>query len=668
MAKADKILILGVDGMDPRMTKHFMDQGKMPNVKKFVDIGSQREDLVLLGNMPTITPPMWTTLATGAYAESHGITCFWNQDPESLDTMIYSLDSRMCLAEPLWNVFAEDANKKTLVWHWPGSSWPPTSDSPNLMVVDGTQPASVNGGFSIESEKMFIASKDIKEIGFKPKTAVSSGAGCIIDDLELEDGEESSSQSQILGGGKHITNIMLSHEDGEMSVTTVAFDLSNSPIKEAAGWTNAPADALEFTMVVSGGFERRPALILKNEQGIYDTVQIYKSKKDAEPIVELQNDVMKFCVVEPVRVNDDVVEVYRSYRILEMAEDGSLVKIWASNAKAVDNNSVFHPKSLYQEVVSNVGLSPTATGTGGGNIEFVQKILLPSWEAHAQWQADALNYIIENKGAEVVFSHLHNVDGIGHSMLHYCTEQSHGKNENVELFQAAWEEVYAQTDRYLGRFVHLLDKGWTVFITSDHGLVLSSEEIPLLGDPFGVNVGVMEELGYTVTKKDANGNSLKEIDWEKTRAIATRGNQIWINLKGRNATGIVNLEDKYDLERQIIDDLYSYRLDGKRVVSIALRNQEAQVFGMSGDRCGDIMYWLEPNHTRIHGDVLSTFKGNEHTSVSPIFIAAGKGIKKGYRPTRIISEIDFAPTVAAAAGVRMPANCEGGAVFQILED
>ena len=34
----------------------------------------------------------------------------------------------------LWNVFAE-AGKQTLVWHWPGSSWPPTSDSPNLHVV-----------------------------------------------------------------------------------------------------------------------------------------------------------------------------------------------------------------------------------------------------------------------------------------------------------------------------------------------------------------------------------------------------------------------------------------------------------------------------------------------------------------------------------------------------
>ena len=35
---------------------------------------------------------------------------------------------------------------KTLVFHWPGSSWPPTSDSENLHVIEGTQPSALNYG------------------------------------------------------------------------------------------------------------------------------------------------------------------------------------------------------------------------------------------------------------------------------------------------------------------------------------------------------------------------------------------------------------------------------------------------------------------------------------------------------------------------------------------
>ena len=138
MSKANKILVLGIDGMDPRLTQKYLDEGIMPNVQKLINRGSRHKSLWMLGGQPTVTPPMWTSLSTGAFPCTHGITSFWNQGAE-LDEMAYNMDSRMCKAEQLWNVFAE-AGKKTLVWHWPGCSWPPTSDSPNLHVVDGTQP------------------------------------------------------------------------------------------------------------------------------------------------------------------------------------------------------------------------------------------------------------------------------------------------------------------------------------------------------------------------------------------------------------------------------------------------------------------------------------------------------------------------------------------------
>ena len=81
-AMTDKVLVLGVDGFDPSLAKHFMDEGRMPALKQFVQRGAAREDLVLLGAMPTVTPPMWTTLATGAYPSTHGIISFFNPHPE----------------------------------------------------------------------------------------------------------------------------------------------------------------------------------------------------------------------------------------------------------------------------------------------------------------------------------------------------------------------------------------------------------------------------------------------------------------------------------------------------------------------------------------------------------------------------------------------------------
>ena len=178
------------------------------------------------------------------------------------------------------------------------------------------------------------------------------------------------------------------------------------------------------------------------------------------------------------------------------------------------------------------------------------------------------------------------------------------------------------------------------------------------------------ELGYTVLQKDDNGQPLKAIDWSKTRAVASRGNYIWINLKGRNATGIVNEAERYELERQIIDDLYSYRdaKTNKRVVSLAMRNKEAAILGLSGAETGDIIYFTEEGFNRVHGDCLTTTYGYGQTSVSPIFIAAGQGLKQGYTTERIIREVDFAPTVAALGGVRMTKECEGAPAYQIFAE
>ena len=285
---SQKIIILGVDGMDPKLTKKYMDAGYLPNIKAIAERGAQREDLRMLGCMPTITPPGWTTLGTGAWPGTHGITCFWNQDPESLDTMMYSLDSELCKAEQYWNVTAE-AGYRTMVWHWPGSAWPPSSQNPNLMVVDGVQPGFVNfGTAAVDEEKYVVADVNIPESVYLAGGILDTGAGCIIHDLDVKPAEESDVIRAVKQGGKKVKNLILELEDGELAGESVPMDLVNSPIKEAHGWNNAPADAKEFEILASAGMTRRPALILKNDQGVYDTIEIYRSKKDSEPMVSLK--------------------------------------------------------------------------------------------------------------------------------------------------------------------------------------------------------------------------------------------------------------------------------------------------------------------------------------------------------------------------------------------
>ncbi|MBQ2432642.1 MAG: alkaline phosphatase family protein, partial [Peptococcaceae bacterium] len=97
-ALSQKVLLLGVDGMDPRFTRRLVNEGKLPNVKKLMERGACREDLMMLGANPTITPPMWATLATGTYPMTHGIVDFNVSAVEDRDITLGAFSSKFMIA------------------------------------------------------------------------------------------------------------------------------------------------------------------------------------------------------------------------------------------------------------------------------------------------------------------------------------------------------------------------------------------------------------------------------------------------------------------------------------------------------------------------------------------------------------------------------------------
>ncbi|BAE82739.1 alkaline phosphatase family protein [Desulfitobacterium hafniense] len=675
---SEKVIVLGIDGMDPRITKKLVDEGKLPNIRAFIERGSAREDLVLMGAIPTVTPPCWTTLATGAYPGTHGITDFWRQSRKNLDAVTYNLNSQFCEAEPLWNTAAA-AGKKTLVWHWPGSSWPPTSDSPNLHVVDGTQPESVNMAVAcIDWERIVVANEDVQEVVFVPKMERAQGMGCIITDLNDLLGEKENQETSAdlwfsgeITDGRDMKTYIMTYEDTELYVgCRIAYDVVNSPLKEAVNWADAPEGAKEFTVLTSDGLLRRPALILKGEDGTYDRVALYRSKKDTQPLVVVKRGEMIGDIVDTIQKDEKTYQGSRAFKVLELAEDGSEVRFWMSAALDIANDDIWSPPSLYQQVIQNVGLVPPVGLVGGENPELIEHAFIPAWEIYCQWQARALNHLIAENQYDLVFSHLHNVDCGGHQLWHCAKNQPEWAHTDEKQYQGFIEEFYRQTDRYLGQFLHYLDENYTVLIVSDHGLIVGEGIPPVLGDSSGVTTGVMEELGYTVLEKDENGESLRNVDWSKTKAINSRAHWIYLNLKGRYEHGIVDPAEKYALEEQIIDDLYNYRdpKTGKRIVSIAMRDKEAAILGVNGKDCGDIFFCIEEGFSRVHGDSLPTYWGYANTSVSPVFIAAGQGIKQGYQTERVIRQVDVAPTIAALMGIGFPRECEGAPVYQIFKE
>lgn len=663
---ANKVLVLGIDGLDPELTRRYVDEGYMPNMKKFLEMGSARADIKMMGCQPTVTPPMWTTLATGAHPYTHGITEYYACDPERLDVLLYNFDSQRCTAEPMWNVAAE-AGKKTLVWHWPGSSWPPTSDSENLTVVDGTQPAGPNTGVAeVDPEKLLVASVETQEIRYGKKAATDSQIPCFIPGMEVEESDELTSFDKV--HAHEVTGVAITSEESYHNLSDTPFDICFSPIKDAVNWTNAPEGAKECTLLNASGKIHRPCLILKNEDGIYDRVAVYKNKKATEPIVVCEKDVFITDVIDDAYRGEDKIQANRNMRLIDIAEDGSTLRLWVSAGMDFTNDTLWHPKSVLKDIVANVGCPQPVSMAGGSDERLISKCVNANWTAAANWNANSIKYLARTKGYEVIFSHFHNVDLQGHLLVKFLYK---GSNKLApESYQRLFRDVYVQTDDYIGQFLEMIDEGWTILMVSDHGQVCPEHgRTDFLPGTNAVNAVYFTKWGYMTMVKDENGNDTHEIDWSKTLAVPQRCNEVYINLKGRNPHGIVDPKDKFELEERIMTDMYKLTdpKTGHRVISLALRNKDAICIGMGGPECGDIVYMVAEGYTDDHGDSLSTMEGTCGTSVASVFAAAGPGIKKNYQTERLVRHVDITPTVAVLMGLDMPAQCEGAPVYQILE-
>ncbi|HEY4589146.1 MAG TPA: alkaline phosphatase family protein [Thermoanaerobaculia bacterium] len=75
-----KLIILGFDGADAKLTQRWMDEGKLPNLARLRAQGSFSP---LRPTIPSQTPVSWSTFATGLNPGRHGVFDFLKRDPKT---------------------------------------------------------------------------------------------------------------------------------------------------------------------------------------------------------------------------------------------------------------------------------------------------------------------------------------------------------------------------------------------------------------------------------------------------------------------------------------------------------------------------------------------------------------------------------------------------------
>ncbi len=106
------VIWIGLDGLDPDFMDRLSAEGKVPNWTKLVAEGASAK---LASFVPMISPAVWTTIATGAGPDVHGVLDFQEIDPATGSRVPISGLSRSVPA--VWN-FASAAGAKVGVVGW----------------------------------------------------------------------------------------------------------------------------------------------------------------------------------------------------------------------------------------------------------------------------------------------------------------------------------------------------------------------------------------------------------------------------------------------------------------------------------------------------------------------------------------------------------------------
>jgi predicted AlkP superfamily phosphohydrolase/phosphomutase len=247
----------------------------------------------------------------------------------------------------------------------------------------------------------------------------------------------------------------------------------------------------------------------------------------------------------------------------------------------------------------------------------------------------------------------------------------------AERYGGAIDRTYMRCDSLVGQFLNRTrrDGRTTLLVVSDHGFSSFRKAV-------NINTWLVRNGYMTLSKLDpvrdrnledlfGRGTFWPNVDWSKTRAYALALGQIYVNLKGREARGIVKSGAEYAaLKKDLIERFGALRDpdSGQRIVRKVYTREElykGPYFGEAPDLVvgfeeGYRVSWqtslggippdiLEPNERRWSAD---------HCSVDP---AQVEGVFFSSRPigataTRIV---DVAPSVLAKLGVRPPGDMDG---------
>lgn len=511
-----RVIIVGLDGLDPDLAERFMKEGKLPNFSKLKTAGTFKR---LKTTFPSISPVAWSTFQTGVNPGRHNIFDFLTRDKKTYLPVLSSAyiggtkrtlklgnyiipigkpDIRLLRkSQPFWKILGKQGIFSTVL-RVPITFPPERFDG---LLLSGMCVPDLRG-----TQDMFTFYTTAQ-----PENDKHTGGVKI--NVKKENNEIHSS---LIGPGNPIKK-----NGGELKLPFVIKFNQNRIFleinkKKIELFEKKYSEWIEVTFkaglgVKVSGICRFLVVGTSLEFELYVTPININPEKAALPISS------------PKNYATYLAKLQGSYATLGLAED-----TWALNERFLDEDH----------------------------------FLKQCYDIHEEREKMFFS-ALDKTDRGLLVCVFDTTDRIQHTFLRFLDPEHPAIQGMNGAYNHVIEELYVKMDALIGRVMEKIDDKTYLIVMSDHGFKQFKR---------GVNLNTwLLENGYLNLKDGHDGSSdwFSDVDWSSTKAYAHGLAGIYLNIKGRESQGIVNPGAETNaLKKELIEKLSGFKDEEKNTIAI----------------------------------------------------------------------------------------------------
>jgi predicted AlkP superfamily phosphohydrolase/phosphomutase len=480
-AKIQRLIFLGLDGLDPRLTERFMAEGKLPNLSRLKEEGSFHR---LRTTFPALSPVAWSTFATGVSPAKHNIFDFLNRSLKSYVPELSSCRVRPArralrigrLRIPLWRPSVEMLRKSQTFWKILGEH----SIGSTVLRVPITFPPEEFNGRLLSA----MCTPDLR--GTQGSFTLFSTR---LDGCALEGGN----RCPLRRSGEYLEGSLVGPVDELVegrSALALPFRIvprvgGDSVTLEIAGQKHRLRRG-QYSPWIRLAFRAAPGVKVRGIARFLLTETAPDLSLYVTPI-QIDPEAPALAISHPSYYAAYLAKLLGSFATVGMAED-----TWALNEGAIDEAA----------------------------------FLEQAWLTLAEREAMFENALTHTRRG-VVACVFDTSDRVQHMFYRHFEEGGDARWHGVI------EDLYRRMDRVVGKAMEHLDGRAILMVLSDHGFCAFRRAVNLNS--------WLRRNGYLALAGEAeeSGRNFEGVDWSRTRAYCLGLSGLYLNLRGRERQGVV---------------------------------------------------------------------------------------------------------------------------------